>query len=112
MGTQSKLDGPFDDAKGKKAFASKFTSKTKNSWADRASFKPKPGKYTLIDIDESESKGAKGGKGISGAKTKLDKDLADVVKVILDADMFKKEMAKQKVDTAKLPLGKLSKAQI
>lgn len=110
---QSKLDGPFDDAKGKKAFASKFTSKTKNKWADRASFKAKPGKYTLIDVDEAVTKGAKGAaKAAAGGKTALSKDLAEVVKVILDADMFKKEMAKHKVDTAKLPLGKLSKAQI
>jgi poly [ADP-ribose] polymerase len=110
---QSKLDGPFDDAKGKKEFASKFASKTSNKWADRASFKAKTGKYTLIDVDESEAKGAKANTGKAAvSKTTLDKDVAEIMKVILDQDMFKKEMAKQKVDTSKLPLGKLSKAQI
>jgi len=110
---QSKLEGPFDETKGKKAFESKFASKTKNKWSDRASFKPKPGKYTLIDWDESSSKGSKAGsKAPKAGATKLSADLAEVVKVILSEDMFKKEMAKQKVDTAKLPLGKLSKGQI
>jgi len=111
--SQSKLEGPFDEKKGKKAFESKFASKTQNKWSDRGAFKPKPGKYTLIDVDESSAKGSKGdAKAAKSGATKLSADLAEVVKTILDNDMFKKEMAKQKVDTAKLPLGKLSKAQI
>merc|ERR1712151_858924 len=56
-------------------------------------------------------KADKAAKAPSG-KSKLEKDLAEVMKVILDEDMFKKEMAKQNVDTSKLPLGKLSKGQI
>lgn len=109
---QSKLEGPFDDGKGKKAFESKFSSKTKNKWSERGAFKAKPGKYTLIDVDESADTSKGVSKAAKAGATKLSKDLAEVVKVILDEDMFKKEMAKQKVDTAKLPLGKLSKAQI
>jgi len=110
---QSKLEGPFDEAKGKKAFESKFSSKTQNKWSEREKFKAKPGKYTLIDVDESAPKAAKGdAKPAKAGPTKLNADLAEVMKVILDEDMFKKEMAKQNVDTAKLPLGKLSKGQI
>lgn len=34
-----------------KSFEKKFKDKTKNDWKDRASFKPSPGKYTLIEMD-------------------------------------------------------------
>ena len=38
-----------------KLFEKKFLDKTKNKWADRDSFTPKKGKYTLIEMaDEDE----------------------------------------------------------
>lgn len=37
-----------------KDFEKKFKDKTKNNWADRASFQPVAGKYTLIEMDGEE----------------------------------------------------------
>jgi predicted DNA-binding WGR domain protein len=36
-----------------KEFESKFRQKTKNSWANRANFKPVKGKYSIIETDDS-----------------------------------------------------------
>ena len=37
-----------------KDFEKKFSSKTKNKWANRDDFKPSPGKYTLLEIVDEE----------------------------------------------------------
>ena len=37
-----------------KDFEKKFKDKTRNVWASRADFKPVPGKYTLLEMDEEE----------------------------------------------------------
>ena len=37
-----------------KDFEKKFRSKTRNKWSDRSSFKPAPGKYTLIDMADDD----------------------------------------------------------
>ncbi len=36
----------------KKDFMKKFSDKTKNKWENRDNFKPVPGKYTLIEMDD------------------------------------------------------------
>jgi len=36
-----------------KMFESKFRSKTRNAWANRSSFKPAKGKYTIIETEDS-----------------------------------------------------------
>ena len=49
------LKGPTNLASAVKDFEKKFSDKTKNKWANRASFAPVPGKYTLIEMaDEDE----------------------------------------------------------
>ena len=42
-----------DVNQGTKAFEKKYQDKTRNKWADRANFNPVPGKYTLIEVDQS-----------------------------------------------------------
>lgn len=37
-----------------KDFEKKFKDKTKNDWKNRASFKPVPGKYTMIEMAGEE----------------------------------------------------------
>ena len=39
---------------GIKDFKKKFTDKTKNKWENRANFEPKPGKYTLLEMDDDD----------------------------------------------------------
>ena len=47
--------GPFSDsAAAIKEFMKKFKDKTKNDWNKRDVFKPVPGKYTLIEMDDDE----------------------------------------------------------
>lgn len=48
------LNGPKGLDAAIKDFEKKFKDKTKNSWADRANFSPKSGKYTLIEMAEEE----------------------------------------------------------
>ena len=45
------MKGPFSTPDGAiKDFEKKFKDKTQNKWADRASFKPVAGKYTLLEM--------------------------------------------------------------
>ena len=46
------------------------------------------------------------------AKSKLDSKVQNLLKLIFDHDMFKAQMETFKIDTKKMPLGKLSHAQI
>ena len=41
-----------DEATVIKQFEKKFSDKTKNKWANRDKFKPVPGKYTLLEMDD------------------------------------------------------------
>src|SRR5688500_11746598 len=50
---QSAVVGPTNIDAALKAFQSKVKDKTKNSWDERASFKPVPGRYALIEVDRS-----------------------------------------------------------
>ena len=48
---QTAQKGPFPTPDGAiKDFEKKFSDKTKNKWANRASFKPAAGKYTLLEM--------------------------------------------------------------
>ena len=54
---QNKLEA-FPTFEGAKAsFLNKFKDKTGNQWADRASFKPKTDKYTIVETEEKEGDG-------------------------------------------------------
>ena len=48
------MNGPSDLASAVKSFEKKFKDKTKNNWAQRASFNPVKGKYTLIEMADEE----------------------------------------------------------
>lgn len=102
-----------------KDFEKKFSDKTKNKWADRASFTPKSGKYTLIEMaDEEEdvvdapvaAESSVSTKSTAGSK--LDSHTQGLLKLIFDNDMFRDQMKKFDIDVKKMPLGKLSKGQI
>ncbi|KAM8930240.1 protein mono-ADP-ribosyltransferase PARP3 [Pelodytes ibericus] len=105
----------------KKNFEKKFRDKTKNSWSERESFTPHPGKYTMIEVEHDDD--AEAGEAIVKADTvdsvikkvrpcSLDKPTQDLMSLIFNADMFNEAMQTMNLDIKKMPLGKLSKAQI
>lgn len=114
------LKGPTNLAAAVKEFEKKFSDKTKNKWANRASFTPAPGKYTLLEMaDEEDEVDAPPAllkspslEGKKIAKCTLDKETQGLIKLIFDNDMFKDTLKKYDIDVKKMPLGKLSKGQI
>jgi poly [ADP-ribose] polymerase len=129
-GGQNSLQGPVALAAAVKAFESKFKDKTNNQWANRASFKPAAGRYTLIEIDRSadaakaaeieaklkgiDSKAAVIAKAVEKkvAPSALAQPVQNFMKLIFDHDMFKGAMASFDIDVKKMPLGQLSKTQV
>lgn len=105
-----------------KSFKKKYKDKTKNDWEKRENFTPHPGKYTMIEIDDDdedeEADTVDGGQQLTrttitftgicplNARTLL------MIKLIFSDDMFIGQMSAMHLDIKKMPLGKLSKAQI
>ncbi|XP_075039916.1 protein mono-ADP-ribosyltransferase PARP3-like [Mixophyes fleayi] len=106
----------------KKDFEKKFKDKTKNNWSERENFTAHPGKYTMIEVqhgDDEEETGEATVKvdTVDGVCKKvrpcsLDKPTQDLMSLIFSSDMFKEAMQTMNLDIKKMPLGKLSKAQI
>eukprot|EP01102_Stenamoeba_stenopodia_P009550 TRINITY_DN282_c0_g1_i1.p1 TRINITY_DN282_c0_g1~~TRINITY_DN282_c0_g1_i1.p1 ORF type:complete len:620 (-),score=233.35 TRINITY_DN282_c0_g1_i1:121-1980(-) len=103
------------------AFEKQFKSKTSNDWNKRDKFTPKSGKYTLIEMsyeDDEPSAGdlvalpAEPSKPKKIRKCTLDPKVKELVDLIFDHDMFKEALTAMKIDTNKMPLGKISKTQI
>lgn len=110
-----------DEESAIKYFCKKFNDKTKNKWENRANFEPKAGKYTLIEVEDADEEelqetSVKLAEVDDSTKavqpSKLDKATQDFVKLVFNEDMFKEQMTKFEIDVKKMPLGKLSKAQI
>uniref|UniRef100_A0A8C5WDR3 Poly [ADP-ribose] polymerase n=1 Tax=Leptobrachium leishanense TaxID=445787 RepID=A0A8C5WDR3_9ANUR len=120
---QSKLNSFHDPEPAIKDFEKKFRDKTKNAWSDREKFTPHPGKYTLIEVEhDDEEDGGTGEVAVKVDKVdgvckkvrpcSLDKPTQELMSLIFSADMFKEAMQTMNLDIKKMPLGKLSKAQI
>ena len=125
---QNALKGPFSLDAATKEFEKKFKSKTSNKWSDRANFKAKAGKYTLIEVEgdaddeetqELEDKLRAMDKSRPKTKatpryapSKLPKATQDFIQLIFNKNMFTRAMADFEIDTKKMPLGKLSKKQV
>lgn len=121
-------NGTIEDAR--KNFEAKFRDKTGNAWANRASFSPKAGKYTLIEIERSAEAAAKAAeveeklraidqeaaklqpkpKGV--APSRLHPSLEQFMTLIFNHDMFKGAMASFDIDVKKMPLGQITKSQV
>ncbi|KAJ3328431.1 Poly [ADP-ribose] polymerase 3, partial [Gonapodya sp. JEL0774] len=106
-------------------FEKKFKDKTGNSWSNRDSFSKVGGKYDLVQVDygvddgedEEEKKKKQEIKEAAKAKAEstpstLPKGVQNLVKLIFNLNMMEREMAALEYDSRKMPLGKLSKAQI
>ncbi|RVE73390.1 hypothetical protein OJAV_G00049050 [Oryzias javanicus] len=117
---QDKLN-PFDTPeKAVKDFEKKFKDKTKNDWSNRSNFVTHPGKYTLIEVEGEQDAEVKvdsvDGKAVKVPKNvlpcTLDEATQKLITLIFSNDMFKEAMECMNLDIKKMPLGKLSKAQI
>jgi len=107
-------------------FKKKFREKTRNEWdsvrGDPSSFQTVKGLYTLIEMDHDEDAAAELEEAIDTiAKARANKrekpctlpqETQNLVKIIFDNDMFKQSMKEMDLDLKKMPLGKLSNAQI
>jgi poly [ADP-ribose] polymerase 2/3/4 len=119
----SSLAGALD------TFGKKFKEKSANPWGPsvRDAFKPKAGKYTLLEMaysddeEEDDSPATKAVASSAGASRgapkvakglQLKSPLLEFVKLIFDNDMFKEQLARANIDTDRMPLGKLSKTNI
>ncbi|KAJ3046051.1 Poly [ADP-ribose] polymerase 2 [Rhizophlyctis rosea] len=117
---QNKLDGPLSLDAAKRSFEKKFHDKTKNRWEDRADFEKVAGKYFLIERDfsnedeaeEAEVKDEEDKKPAKTPDSKLAKPVQELVKLIFNLDMMKTQMVEIGYDANKMPLGKLSKANM
>jgi len=127
---QSALKGPFALPAAEKEFGAKFKDKSSNAWDDRKNFKPKAGKYALIEIDtdaDAKSKAETEQKLADLAKAKpaaavvaapqfapsaLSPEVQNFVKLIFDKNMFTSAMASYEIDVRKMPLGQLTKGQV
>lgn len=99
-------------------FMKKFKDKTGNNWDTRDNFVKKAQKYDMVDMaDEEEVEQPKkktqvDGKVVKQSALKLDETTGKLVKLLFDHDMFKEAMSNLNIDVEKMPLGKISKAQI
>ena len=106
-------------------FKYKFYEKTGNNWEDRSSFTHHPGKYDMVDVDfgddgdDGDSKGGKKGTSETAAAAaaalpapKISEPLQSLMKLIFDERAMATALEEFKVDTKKMPLGKLSSKQI
>lgn len=113
------LSGRMTMEKAVKAFEKKFSDKTKNKWSEREKFSAVSGKYTLLEMgdDGDEDDGAPQQPVAVKSKVEtlpctLDKPTQDLIKLIFNNDMFNEAMRNLEIDVKKMPLGKISKAQI
>lgn len=117
----TQMDGPFNEEDGVKAFCKKFKDKTGNNFDDRHNFVPKPKKYVLIaleagvkeEVKEEEEEDVKPKvKAEPGASSVLDPATRAFVEFIFSENMFKDAMQHLELDIKKMPLGRLSQAQV
>ncbi|KAF2350530.1 WGR domain [Trinorchestia longiramus] len=108
-----------------KAFCKKFCDKTGNKWEARDQFVPKSKKYTMLAMDESgDDDGMDAVDGGVSVKKEVKTEAGDVlpssldprtqlaIQLLFNSNMFEAQMSEMKLDVRKMPLGKLSKAQI
>ncbi|TYZ66323.1 hypothetical protein PybrP1_002804, partial [[Pythium] brassicae (nom. inval.)] len=119
----------------KSAFQKAFASKSGNAWPlTNGAFAKKKGKYVFVELADDEPDDSAGGSGSSSgaadgsgdnnnnnnksnssastAQSKLSEPVQDVIKLICDSSLIAKEVSSMNVDLKRMPLGRLSKAQI
>uniref|UniRef100_A0A8C2EQZ9 Poly [ADP-ribose] polymerase n=1 Tax=Cyprinus carpio TaxID=7962 RepID=A0A8C2EQZ9_CYPCA len=108
----NKLDKFYDKNSAMDNFCSVYEEKTGNAWAS-SNFTKYPNKFYPLEIDYGQDEEAvKKLTASAGAKSKLDKPIQDLIRMIFDVESMKKAMVEFEIDLQKMPLGKLSKRQI
>lgn len=102
-----------DAGSARRHFEKVFLTKTGNHWATaRRSFVPQPKKYDLVHTVGPSMTRRRTSSVRPHVPTRMDKETFDLVRWILDADMFKHAMQSYQVDLKKCPLGAISKKQV
>ena len=126
---QQSLDAFSDTGSAMTAFKKKFREKTQNDWEQSqlsGGFVKVPGKYHLMDIDLGGGGGggtsSTAGAGASAAAaaaaagpipdSALHPSIQRVMKLISNKQEMAQVLKELKIDTDKMPLGKISKKQI
>uniref|UniRef100_A0A671MW92 Poly [ADP-ribose] polymerase n=1 Tax=Sinocyclocheilus anshuiensis TaxID=1608454 RepID=A0A671MW92_9TELE len=108
----NKLDKFYDKNSAMDNFCSVYEEKTGNAWAS-SNFTKYPNKFYPLEIDYGQDEEAvKKLTASAGTKSKLDKPIQDLIRLIFDVENMKKAMVEFEIDLQKMPLGKLSKRQI
>ncbi|KAG5453546.1 Poly [ADP-ribose] polymerase 3 [Clonorchis sinensis] len=110
--------GPFKELRfAVECFEQKFANKTGNKWCERANFKCRPGKYTIIDVTDASEKHipVTPPDRVSTEMcppSKLDEMTQELVERIFNPEIFENLMIEYDLDLGKIPLKKLSVDQI
>ncbi|XP_072398728.1 poly [ADP-ribose] polymerase [Diabrotica undecimpunctata] len=94
----------------KHVFEEVYEEKSGNAWGRRHNFKKIPGRMYPIEMDYGEEEAQK--LDIVESESKLHPRVQDLIKIMFDVNTMQKLMLEFELDTEKMPLGKLSKAQI
>lgn len=106
----NKLEPMMTLEEAKQQFELVYEDKTGNYWENHSWFSKVPGKMYPIDVDYGDNDQIN--LDIVEAESKLPKPVQDLMRLIFDVNSMKKLMAEFELDTEKMPLGKLSSAQI
>ncbi|KAF1323592.1 Poly polymerase catalytic domain containing protein, partial [Globisporangium splendens] len=110
----------------KQSFQKRVLEKSGNKWPLEGPFEKKKGKYVLVvrlfaancsELADEEPEtemdvDSKAGASANVVPSELPEKVQDVIKLICDPSLIAKEVSEMNVDLKKLPLGRLSKAQI
>lgn len=96
-----------------KFFVKNFLEKTGNDWNKfvTGNFAKISSKFFPVEVDQAEEKEDSAGPDLN-ATTTLPKEVARFMRLIFDSNTILTLMKGMKIDTKKLPLGKLSKTQV
>lgn len=95
-----------------KEFAKGYSEKTKNTWNSGEPFHKVDGKYHVIEVDvASEDKAMKVAEAVT-LQSKLEAKVQELMKMLFDIESMKRTMTAFNLDTAKLPLGRITKKQM
>ena len=93
-------------------FEKLFKLKTGNNWCNRKDFVKKNKKYFLTEVSYEEELKDVNEDNKTIPKSKLSKDIQDLLLMISDVNMMKNTLVELDIDTNKLPLDKINKSQL
>uniref|UniRef100_A0A8C4QTR1 Poly [ADP-ribose] polymerase n=1 Tax=Eptatretus burgeri TaxID=7764 RepID=A0A8C4QTR1_EPTBU len=106
---QNKLqDYGFNLLSAKQAFTKKFFDKTENEWEKRPNFEKVPGKYDLVQMEYSASKGqteVDSGPAIAPPPSCLHPKVFAILDTLCNKQLMERAVVEMKYDIKKAPLG-------